>query len=100
MTLDETALSKPLRISRRRFSWGITAVIVSGVLGVAVHVCATWALEAGPNWLVLFVLPSWTLFFGAHLISGAAAVTGLALLLPPLLRRIFRTWLRQLLSWS
>lgn len=98
MTLDETALSKPFRMSHRRFGWGITAVIVSGLLGVAVHACATWALEADPNWLVLFVLPDWTLIFGAHLISGAAAVTGLALLLPPLLRRISRTWLRRLVG--
>lgn len=98
MTGDEAVLSKPLRTSRRRFGWGITALIASGLLGFAVHLCATWALEAGPNWLVFFLLPEWTLILGAHLLSGAVAVTGLCLLLPPLLRRISRTWLRRLVA--
>lgn len=68
--------------------------MVSGLVGIAAYLSAAWALEAGPRWLVFFVFPQWTLIFGGHLISGAAAVTGLALLLPPLLRRISRTWLR------
>jgi hypothetical protein len=96
VTVDEDVLSKPLWMGRRRFGWGITAVIVSGLLGVTVHLCSTWALETGPKWLVFFVLPEWTLIFGAHLVSGAAAVTGLALLLPPFLRRISGTCLRRL----
>lgn len=82
-------------MNRRRLGGGLAAVTVSGLLGVAVHVSAAWALEAGPTQLVFFVLPDWALILCAHLVSGAAAVTGLALLLPPLLRHMSRTWLRR-----
>ncbi|WP_146187365.1 hypothetical protein [Arthrobacter sp. HMWF013] len=43
-----------------------------------------------------FIIPEWALILSGHLLSGVAALAALVLLLPPLVRRISRVWLRRL----
>lgn len=82
--------------SRRRLKFGYISAMSSLILGVTVLTSATWALEAGVERLVYFVLPHWGLIFCGHLISGGAAVTAMVLLVPPGMKRISRLWLRWL----
>ncbi|MBT2550312.1 hypothetical protein [Arthrobacter sp. ISL-65] len=96
MGSENMAQSRWAPISRRRFGWGLIAAFLAGVLGFAVHTAAIWSLEAGVTRLFFLVLSDWQLIFGAHLLSGVTGATGLALLAPPLIRRITRTWLRRL----
>jgi len=92
-----TRTSKDLS-RRRRFVFGLVALLLAGLLGVAVLASTAWDGNAGLTRVVYFVLPFWVLIFCAHLISGAAAVIGLVLLVPPFIRRISRTWLRCTIS--
>jgi hypothetical protein len=85
-------------MGRRRFAFGLVSSFLAGLLGVTVLASAAWSLEAGPTRLVYFVLPDWALIFCAHLISVAAAVVGLALLVPPFTKGISRIWLRRLIG--
>jgi hypothetical protein len=92
-----TRTSKDLS-RRRRFVFGLVALLLAGLLGVAVLASTAWDGNTGLTRVVYFVLPFWVLIFCAHLISGAAAVIGLVLLVPPFIRRISRTWLRWTIS--
>ena len=92
-----TRTSKDLS-RRRRFVFGLVALLLAGLLGGAVLASTAWDGNTGHTRVVYFVLPFWVLIFCAHLISGAAAVIGLVLLVPPFIRRISRTWLRWTIS--
>lgn len=92
-----TRTSKDLS-RRRRFVFGLVALLLAGLLGVAVLASTAWDGNADLTRVVYFVLPFWAQIFCAHLISGAAAVIGLVLLVPPFIRRISRTWLRWTIS--
>lgn len=85
-------------MGRRRFACGLVPAFLAGSLAIAVLASAAWSLEASQHLLVFFVLPDWWLIFCGHLISGVAAVAGLALLVPPFIERKSRTWLRRLTS--
>lgn len=88
--------SPSVQTNRRRLTFGCMSAFTSLFIGVTAHACIALTLEAGVERLVYVVLPDWGLILCAHLISGATAVTALALLIPPLIRRISRTWLRRL----
>lgn len=77
---------------------GLVSAFLAGLSAIAVLASAAWCLEASLDRLVFFVLPEWWLILGGHFISGIAAVAGLAFLVPPLIKRISRTWLRRLTS--
>jgi hypothetical protein len=85
-------------MSRRRFTAGLSMAALAGVLGVAVYTAAAWIAEAGPDRLLFVLLPEWQLILCAHLISGAAAVTGMVLLVPPLIDRISKSWHRRVMG--
>lgn len=95
------ASAQPRRVpimGRRRLAFGLVAAFLAGLAALTVLAFLGWALEAGPARLIFFVLPDWALIFCAHLISGLTALTALALLVPPFIGRIHRTWLRRLIS--
>jgi hypothetical protein len=96
MSTVTTIHSPTVPKGRRRLKFGCISAVSSLLLGVTVHASATGVLEAGVERLVYFVLPDWGLIFCAHLISGAAAVTAVVLLVPPGVRRISRPWFRRL----
>ncbi|GAT86373.1 hypothetical protein CVCC1112_1033 [Paenarthrobacter nicotinovorans] len=70
--------------------------LVSVVLGVAAQASAAWVSDSWPEVLVYFVMPGWTLILCCHLLSGVAALAALVLLVPVLVRRISRGWIRRL----
>lgn len=80
----------------RRLIWGVAAALLSVLLGVVAQVLAVWVMDAGPELLVYVAIPEWALIFGCHLLSGFTALAALVLLLPPLVKRISRVWLRRL----
>lgn len=90
------AIKGKTSISPRRLTWGLVAALLSGLLGVAVYASTTWVGHTGPELLVYFAMPEWVLILCGHLLSGVTAVAGLVLLLPPLVRKISRNWLRRL----
>ncbi|WP_139023235.1 hypothetical protein [Arthrobacter globiformis] len=96
MNTATTFHSPSVLTSRRQVKFGCISAITSLLLGVTVHMSATWALDAGVKRLVYFGLPDWGLILWAHLISGATTVTAMLLLVPPGIRRISRPWLRRL----
>lgn len=85
-------------MGRRRFACGLVSAFLAGSVAIAVLASAAWNIEASQHLLVFFVRPDWWLIFCGHVISGAAAVAGLALLVPPFIERTSRTWLRRITS--
>jgi hypothetical protein len=83
-------------VRRKRVVGGLILVVVAAGLGTGVHAGSTWSVEAGPGRLVFFVLSGWQLLLVAHVISGLAAATALALLIPLLIRKISRVRVRRL----
>lgn len=83
---------------RRSFVWDLILAVVATGLGTGVHAASTWSVEAGPGRLVFFMLSGWQLFLIAHVISGLAAATALTLLIPFLIRKIYRVGVRRLVS--
>ena len=98
MRTETSAHLQWVPMGRRRFACGLVSAFLAGSLAIAVLASAAWSLEASQHLLVFFVLPDWWLIFCGHLISGVSAVAGLALLVPPFIERISRTWLRRLTS--
>jgi hypothetical protein len=82
--------------ARRRLKWGIVLALVSVLLGVAAQASAAWVSDSWPEVLVYFVMPGWTLILCCHLLSGAAALAALVLLVPALVARIPRGRIRRL----
>ena len=82
--------------SRRRLTWGIASALVSVLLGAAAQASAAWVSDSWPEVLVYFVMPGWALVLCGHLLSGFAALAALVLLVPVLVRRISRGWIRRL----
>lgn len=79
-----------------RLMWGIASALVSVLLGAVAQASAAWVSDSWPEVLVYLVMPGWAFILFAHLLSGFAAVVALALLVPALVRRISRGWLRRL----
>lgn len=86
-------------MNRQRFAYGLGTSLVSGILTVAILASTAWGLQDFSR-LFYFVLPDWALIFWALVISGIAAVIGIALLVPPCIRRVSRDWLRLLIGVS
>lgn len=82
--------------ARRRLKWGIVLALVSVLLGVAAQASAAWVSDSWPQVLVYFVMPGWALILCCHLLSGAAALAALVLLVPALVARIPRGRIRRL----
>jgi hypothetical protein len=85
-------------MGRQRLAFGLVSAILAGLSVVTVLASIAWTSDAGPASLIFFVLPHWALIFCAHLFSGLTALTALALLTPPFIGQIHRTWLRRLMS--
>lgn len=84
------------RAARRCLVGAFILAVVAAGLWVAVRAAATLSVKAGPDRMVFFILPDWQLMLVTHVISGLAGITAVVMLIPLLVRKISRAWLRRL----